>query len=262
MTEYKCSSCEYVSDLKRNVLRHISNTRSCDSDTKKVVEIVSEISCEYCNKVFASRPNLTKHLKNSCKNKNNANNNAKDEEIRILKLKLELSEAKNSKVCVNINTTNNTTNNIHNNTQNTCKKINNYTNTSLDKITDAMYNNILQNADEPYMIIASLIECVHFNPNIPENHNIYISNRSSSNKHVCIRTNGVWGLVNKKTEIDNLIYDKETNISDWLASKGEQNKRSQKVFNDYKNAKYTKMIREDVELLLYNNRGIIQKRHD
>lgn len=269
MTKYKCSSCEYISDLKLNVTRHIASIKSCGTGEKKIIEIVSEIVCEYCDKKFTSRPNLTKHLKNSCKKMNDMKNDM-EEEIRILKLKLELSEAKNEKVSVNINnnntinnTNNNTTNN--NNIQNTCI-INNYIDTSLDKITDAMYNDILKNVDEGYMIIAALIEIVHFNANIPENHNIYISNKSNSNKFVCIRKNGVWGLANKKAEIDNLIHDKETNFSDWLAAKGGQNKKSQKVFNDYKNTKRTdedipKLIREDVELLLYNNRNLINKKN-
>lgn len=98
---YKCSLCGYSSDLKRNVAKHINSVISCGAGEKKIIEIISNVFCEYCNKTFATTQNLTKHQKNSCKNKIYIMNNKKDEEIR--KLKLEIMKVKNAKLFASIN---------------------------------------------------------------------------------------------------------------------------------------------------------------
>jgi len=69
MTEYSCSVCNYTSALKEHVTRHINRKKSCGQGTKEIIEIPNEICCEFCNKQFTSQPNLTFHLKNTCKKK-------------------------------------------------------------------------------------------------------------------------------------------------------------------------------------------------
>ena len=129
--------------------------------------------------------------------------------IRFKKLKEKIKELEERPTTTTIN--NNNTINVY---------VNNYENTSLEKITDKIYNKIIKDADEVYQIIPRMIREIHFNPKIPENHNICLPNRNKNNKHLQIHRNGHLEIVDKNTEVDNLINDKETNISDWILEKG------------------------------------------
>jgi len=239
--EFGCSVCGYTSKKKENVVQHFNRKNSCGIGTKEIIEIPIEIVCEFCNKNFSTKKNLNVHIKNNCKYKN---------EI----LQKQLNEA-NSKIKelekrpTTVNITNN--NNI---------VINNYENTSLDKLTDKIYNKIIQDSDEPYQIIPRLIKHIHCNPNMPENHNIRLSNRNKNNKYLEVYRNDHWEIEDKKAEISNLINDKETNLSDWIEEKGGKYPASLEKFNDYVEQKYepdiANLIKEEVEVLLYNNRQL------
>jgi hypothetical protein len=241
MSEYKCSVCNYKSSQKESTVRHINKKRSCGPGIKEIIEIPIEITCEYCNKNFASTISLRYHSKNNCKFKDNI----KDQEIKELKEKIKNLEKRQ------------TVNNYG-----TMIMINNYENTSLEKLTDKIFAKIINDADEAYQIIPRLIKHIHCNPDIPENHNIRISNRNKNNKYLEVYRNNHWEIEDKKAEIGNLIYDKETNISDWTYEKGEKYPEVLEKFNEYLERKHDEptasLVKEEVEILLYNNRNLIR----
>jgi ElaB/YqjD/DUF883 family membrane-anchored ribosome-binding protein len=244
MTEYSCSVCKYTSEIKENVTRHINKKKTCGFGSKEIIEIPIEIKCEFCNKNFSSPISLNYHIKKTCKYKDDV---LKE---RIKELEKELKEAKKITIGTNINNVN-------------IIIVNNYENTLLDKLTDNVYNKIIKDAEEAYKIIPSLIKQIHFNSSIPENHNIYLSNKNKNNKHLQIFRNGHWEIENKNTEIDNLISDKETNLSDWVTEKGEKYPKAKEKYNEYLEQKYedeeiNKMVKEEVELVLYNGRHLIK----
>jgi ElaB/YqjD/DUF883 family membrane-anchored ribosome-binding protein len=245
MTEYGCSVCGYTSQLKQHVKDHLSRKRSCGPGIKELIEIPIEIICQYCNKKFSTKKTLDFHIKNNCKHKDDA------KDAKIKELEKELRESR--KVTINDNSTN--TYNIF--------IVNNYEDTDLSKLTDKTYNKIIRDSDEAYQIIPRLIKEIHFNPNIPENHNIVLSNRNKNNKHLQVYRNKHWEIEKKDNEIDNLISDKETNLSDWVAEKGEKYPEAKEKFNEYLEQKYddvdtVKLVKENVELVLYNNRHMIK----
>ncbi len=88
MTEYKCSICNYSSS-KYNVNRHIIKENRCGEGDRKLVEIFSldENKCEYCKKIFSTKPILSHHNK-ICKVKKLQ----VEEENHIIKEKLAISE--------------------------------------------------------------------------------------------------------------------------------------------------------------------------
>jgi len=167
--EFGCSVCEYTSAIKLSVVRHINKKQSCGPGIKEIIEIPIEIKCEYCNKLFTTSLHLTRHQKNNCK----AKIDILEEKNKKLERQLKEME-KQLKEKSSATTINNNTINVY---------INNYENTSLDKITDKVYNEIINDSDEPYQIIPRFIKHLHCNPNIPENHNIRISNRNKNNKY-------------------------------------------------------------------------------
>ncbi len=238
--EYGCSICEFMSPDKRTVVRHINRKKICGSGVRELVEIPVEIICEFCEKEFTIKSNLERHIKNTCKQKDII------KDIKIKELEKKIKELEKRPITIN---------NIINNIQ-----VNNYENTSLDKLTDKIYNKIIKDADEPYQIIPRLIKHIHCNPSIPENHNIRLSNRNKNNKYLEVFRNNQWEIEDKKNEIGNLINDKETSISDWIDEKGEKYPEALEKFNDYLEQKYepdiASLIKEEVEILLYNNRQL------
>ena len=49
--EFSCSECNYTSDCKRNLKRHISRKNKCSENVNvHIIEIPIEIIYEFCNK--------------------------------------------------------------------------------------------------------------------------------------------------------------------------------------------------------------------
>lgn len=75
--EFKCSGCNYTSYLKVHVKKHINKKKKC-SENPTIVEVQVDIICNNCNKKYATKNNLKRHLK-TCKTTNNivkeSNNN-------------------------------------------------------------------------------------------------------------------------------------------------------------------------------------------
>ncbi len=245
MTEYQCSTCGYTSSQRSPVIRHLNKLKSCGIGDKKVIEVSIEIKCKYCNKNFSTAKTLAYHIKNTCTHK--------DDVMLEENRKLREENRKLRETSKNVTINDNRVFNI---------MIVNYEDTKFDKISDNTYNKIITDA-ESHQIIPLLIKEVHFNPNIPENHNVYISNRNKNNKHMQVYRNNHWEITNKGTEIDNLISDKETNLSDWIGEKGQKYPDALEKFNEYLEQKYddediSKLIKEEVELVLYNHRHLIK----
>jgi C2H2-type zinc-finger domain/C2H2-type zinc finger len=234
---FKCSACDYSSDKKENVKRHVAKkipcsekkTRSCENQEK-------EISCEYCNRSFTTKAGLRNHVNNSCREL---------DKIRIKELEKKLEEKETSRITIN-NTI------INNNTI----VVNNYFDTSLENITDDVYKKILSKT-EVDKIVMSLIEYIHFNPSMPYNHNIRITNLRD--QYMQIYNEGTWQKIPKSSEIDNMIFEKNTLMKDWVDVNKEMLKQSLlekfELFKDQEEDTNTMTdIKKGVELLLYNKR--------
>ncbi len=82
--EFKCSSCSYCTPYKISAERHINKQKKCGQNPS-IVEVPSVIVCEYCNKSYASRDNLTKHYK-ICEIKESAKKEDLKKEIQRLEI--------------------------------------------------------------------------------------------------------------------------------------------------------------------------------
>lgn len=240
--EYHCSGCSVKMSRKDNMKRHVSGCKG-----SKIIEILKEkLICEYCSNIFLTKKYLNNHIKNNCKAKMNIIND-KDKEIQ--KLQKEIKTLKSKQICQNINvgTINNTNINII---------LVNYEDSNLSKLTDDKINEILEVSDV-YQVVPHLIKEIHFNPEIPENHNVCITNMKSGFMNVY--RNGQWEIVDKKTEIENIINDKETTLSEWAA----RNPEVAEILEVYRTRKYEedneKIMLKESELMLYNGRHVYKK---
>ncbi len=256
--EFACSICNYTSPLKTNVLRHIKKPVHCGQGERKIIEIAVDILCEHCNRTFTLRKNLKSHIDNNvCGIRNiNVTTNvvapnivppnidlAKQiEELKEEVHKLKLEKAKPSTV-------------------NNYFTVNNYYNTDLSVLKDEDFINLIEDS-ENYQLVPRFVKLLHFNSKFPQNHNICISNSTRNNKHVKFIEDGVWQLANKETQINNLIIEKEDNINEWVTGPGSKYPDTAEKFNDYlelKTDEDVKIIKQDIELLLYNGSKLINQ---
>jgi hypothetical protein len=199
--EFRCSICQYVSDSRKNATRHIGRKTKCGEGIPKIIETVVEISCEYCKKTFNTNPSLSRHLKTCKIKKENL-----EEEVKILKEKLAISEALNKKPQT-INQTNNNNTNININ-------LAPWNNPLLPEDVEKYYQHAVKKI---FLAVPTLIKYIHFNSEHPENHNICIKN--ARNKVAKVYNGKEWESIDEDTLIRTLIDDYEHTLEDYAEEK-------------------------------------------
>jgi len=201
MVNYECYNCGYKSINKTHIKRHLSKKNICQKIRENIdlVEceeyilkglsyneycVINDIKpdnnyCVYCKKIYKYASSLKRH-EGSCKNninkvkENNAiisinNNTTAYEFIDLLKTQID-----NQKIQIQLQNEQlqELTKKLENN-DNTEIIINSFNNTNLTFLTNEEIHSCLGNMSESYI---KMLEKIHFNENIPENNNIYLSN--------------------------------------------------------------------------------------
>jgi len=102
-----------------------------------------------------------------------------------------------------------------------------------------------------------MIEKIHFNPDKPENMNLYISNIKS--KHIMMYKENKWTLVNKD-QLDSIYADKDNLIKTWIELNDIKDPELLKNFNKCTNMNETqlKLVYDDIKLMMVNNKNLIK----
>ena len=252
----KCNECQKEFTTTRSLKRHQK---------------------EYCNKLdFFEKDELIKIVKELEKKINNKNinidnNNNKDinidnnKDINIDNNKDNNIDSDKDKMTVNNNTNN--THSYNNNSYNTLNNSGNTTNIiinaygkeDLSHITDNDYKTLFKKCNS---LIPALIELIHFNENKPENKNVYISNIKS--QYVNVYDGKQWNLMNKHELFDDIYDNKCIIIIDKFDDMKEiLNKTTIELFSKFIDKHETKTMKKSmtdkIQLMLYNNRNLIQK---
>ena len=279
MVVHKCTSCEFSTVIKQHYDRHLLSKKhiSCQKlalvsqklgEISQKGEIISQplvalFACKYCDKKYKHKPSLSKHIKYSC-------TKSKDEDLKELVrlMNSQLEQQRNeihqqnsrietqskqierlmSKLEINYNNNINNTINIQNIT------LLNYKDTDVSHLTKDDYKKCIKKV---CFCVMSLIEKIHFNPNKPENMNIYISNMKD--KYVMVYEDGNWILKNKNL-LDRLYDDKELMIEEWIEEN--KDKEMEQFFTKYlknkKDPSTIEMINDEIKLMMYNKKNMIQ----
>lgn len=291
---FTCDKCGKDFDTNFLLNRHITSKRACNTiyninkNYNEKIEIIdkevdikiqeslnSESKCIFCEKMFLNKGNIIRHIQSSCKIKKELIDkknklieikndlifgikklNEKDEEIKYLKKKVE-KLIKNSPNNIIINNT------INNNTQNNyIININSFGNEDLSHITIDDYNKYL-NGFFPGFV--KFIEKVHFDKNMPENHNMCLSNLKSKYMHV-YENNG-WILKERNDVIENLVnkkYDMLVDKYDELEESGKIGEKTIKNFEEfqknYDNEEAQRNTKKDTMLMVYNNKDKVKNK--
>ena len=288
MPTYECKCCIFSTLLKSNFTnhlktdKHIRKSKSVVSPGKSKVspEVVPEkshqndlntdrYSCKYCGQMYKHKQSVTKHIKYSC-----TKNKTEDltELVRLLNLQLEQqknefqvqlqsqtkqidTQSKQIEKLMEKLEINNTYNTNSNNTINVTNiNLLNYKDTDTSHLTNNDYKKCLEQASR---CVLKLIEKVHFNPEKPENMNIYISNMK--NNYMMMYKENKWNLV-KKEEMDSVYNHKEDLIIEWFnLNKDPELIKYFERFVDLKEDKPTaEAVQEEYKLMLFNNRTLIK----
>ena len=294
MVQYICLRCGYTTHIKTIFVRHLLRKKICepilkditipqifdyyclDNKVKTKAKTKSKYICSSCGKEYSSYNSKWRHEKYNCKNKNHDENNMKqlvyllNEQLQETKKHLDkrdeqidkqLTETKSQldKRDKQIESLVKKTGFNITNTQNNIKLLS-YGNTDISHLTENDYINCLNHSN---FCIPHLIKKIHFNPNKPENHNIYISN--IKNCYVMLYDGRKWNLQNRDEAIINLIDDKEMIIEQKLEEWIENGKNYPDImtkFNKYleirENDEILDNIKEEIKITLYNNRSLLQ----
>ena len=299
MVQYNCPRCNYTTFDKSRYINHLKRKKICENinnvlnlneeyvkynifnklekTTKKpqkstlVPQKNTNLVCKFCEKTFSRIDSLNRHLK-KCKKQdllnlvNLLNKQLEGHRIEKEEYKKEKEEYKKElekrnkqidelikKTGVNIGTQNN---NIQNNIQ-----ILAYNNTDISHLTDNDYLKCLKHSN---FCIPHLIKQIHFNPEKPENHNIYISNLK--NNYVMVYDGFKWNIKDRDDSIQSLIDDKETiieqKLEEWIET-GNKFPDIMKKFRRYidkkENDTVLNKIKSEIKLMLFNNRSVVNK---
>ena len=265
---YTCDDCEKAFRSQQNLDYHI---------LKKACKIYS-CYCKYCNKGFTVKTNMYTHIRNSCKEKKKEDNDREDILERLVKLEeknkqleqdhieIEKLKKQNKKIVkeneklkkfVKIDKSIKT-NNINNGTINNNLNVIlvGYGKEDMSKINKDDMIKILQ---QGYDSTLHLTNRVHFNPELPEYNNIYISNMKD--KFAMMFDGKDWILTMKENLIQKIYDDKrsyiETNLDDFINSLTKERQNALKRWLDTaEDHPRIKKIKDDITLMLYNKRKI------
>lgn len=287
MVSYRCERCHKMFDNKTKYTKHINRKFLCDKSLvvpTKIANISRDLTnryqCNYCGKILSTNSNYNRHMSTYCKIKKQQDNEKedllqklikeKDKQNKVIKkqkLKMEemmeiiknIKNIENNIYVQNIDKTDNSkiNNNIQINNNNI--KLLAFGKEDMTHLAGEVYKKIL---NKGFKSIPTLAEQVHFDKNKPENHNVYISNMQ--NNYALIYDGNDWKLKERDSILQQLIDEKTDILSekfDELFVKLDDTtiKKFQR-FLDYKDEdKIVVGIKNDLKLLLYNNKKIPEK---
>jgi len=295
MASYDCKCCNFSTKLKSNYTRHLKTQKhqkvtqsypkcypKLPLQTKKnelakseaySVKPVKHI-CKYCGKEYKHRPGLSRHIKYSCQK--NEDEDLKElvklmnEQLNTINNKLNDSKSDNvrkdqmiKKLTNKLQINNYNTNNV------IVTNILNYKDTDISHLTANDYVRAIQQVNDA---IPTIMKKIHFNPQKPENMNIYIPNMKD--KYLLIFNENEWQIKSRSKEVDDLIDDKYYILKEWY----DENLRDRDINEnmDQESYKFLKqnfekfdaniendgtkqIIKDEIIMFLYNKRNMIIK---
>lgn len=267
MVYYSCMLCGFYNENKCKYERHLQTQKHQETCKSKVSQKSNVFHCKYCGKMYKHKQSVNNHIKYTCKE--NKDEDVK-ELVRLMNLQLQQKDAMLKEQNQEIKTLTNQMEkqakqieklmeklkvpNITNitNIQNNIRLLS-YKDTDISHLTDKDYISSLKKVT---FCVKHLIETIHFNPNKPENMNIYISNMKD--KYLMVYEEGNWNIKNKAQELNDLYESKEMMLEEWLDEEQHKYPDLRDKFNKYLNNKENdaimNSIKEEIQMMMYNKK--------
>ena len=251
MVIHECPRCHYKTSRKSLIRNHFNKKKVCkiEYDDISIEECLKRLNnkihiCEYCKKEYKYRSYLKRHQE-KCNNKNIIEENKKLKEENEMLRQTQVSH----------NTTINGDQINNNNTINI--NINSFKDTDYGKIQ----NEVKKCVKNGQFNIHKFIELVHGNKDIPENHNIMITDAREKKimeydgNSFKMRDSGLLGLdkllkeTNEKIEKD-IIDDDVVDFSNELMEH----------YNSSNDTRKNEILK-GIAVVLYNNKDMVKETH-
>ena len=290
MVLYKCENCLKEFNKKSNYKAHLNKKYPCNksqSKNKDKKSICTEIGanapksaqdqnskfeCRFCFKNFTRKSSLNRHY-TRCKLKKDSLlkeelfklllDNQKKQQIQqeqyqeqISNLQKQISKLTDKPNTINYNTYNTQNNNIIN--------VLAYNKTDISHLKDKDYNKVLRRGN---FCVPNLVDAIHFNPNKPENHNIYIPNMKTG--YIMCWNGESWDIRNREDVIDD-IYDEKSNllidkVDEWedIGYKLDPiiMTKFKRFLSKMEDDMVKNKVKEEIRFLLYNKRNQIKNKN-
>lgn len=253
MSTFECKLCLRKFTSKRNLTNH-ENKQVCLKKGSK---------CLYCKEEFSNKHQKAEHIKkfhfvehNLTKQIDKLNKQI-DSKTKCIKIENTINNNCNNKYYQNTNCNVNYINNII---------INKFGEEDYSKLTFKEKYNILKKG---FYAPLSLTEKIHFNRNIPENHNIQIGNLKD--KYGKIFNGERWITIDKKKLLEDLMLNKTNYLQELLEddkyggklskTNKESLERVTTINEDTCSLELKRAYKEllkDMLLLIYNNRDLTE----
>jgi hypothetical protein len=260
MAEFKCSLCDYKSYIKSCVESHIKRKNKCvDTDEIPTVIVINndKVVCDFCNKSYSTKENLSRHVKYFCKKKGDVSSILL-QRIEDLEKRLKDKDEDKHKEVTNITNINNTDNSVNTNIDNrTIIVINSYKDPCLDHLTDEDYERAIKKI---FMSVPYFLEKMFLNKKVPENHSILVTNLKDGS-YAKVHDGKGWKTIEQEKVINTIVDDSEY----ILEQHAEDNPELMKCIERYKKIKEAggksveKEIRSGVKTLLYDGKEMVKE---
>ena len=264
MVGYSCIECNFTTLIRSHYTRHTQTNKHLELNKTQYINQkntnTTMNTCKYCDKEFKYMQSMYRHIKYTCKqNKDedikelvrlmNLKLEQKDKELELHKKQLESQGKQIEKLMCKLQI------NVHANVINNIQLLP-YKETDYSHLTEKDYVGAIKKVN---FCVKNIIEKIHFNPDKPENMNIYISNLKD--KYMMMYEEGNWNIKSKK-EIERVYSDKEMLLDDWLDREQHKYPELKDKFMRYINNKEDddtlNMIKDDIKVMLYNKKNLIE----
>ncbi len=256
MVKYQCPRCNFESDRIAALNKHINNKKLCPIVIADIIPNENNIiikeekyMCNVCNNSYNNKSYLKNH-----KCSPNINNNVINlllEKMNGMENTLSILVAQQNNITVNAIAAQNFTNN---NSSMNVFVLNDFEKTKIDHITATKaiyYMNKCMGA------IPKVIEDIHYNPDIPENHNAYITNRKT--KSAQYLNEGKWITMDGEELAEKMMLRYHANLFHTMSDNPRIVEEYPNITDSY-NRYYgltegkEKKICNDIMDIMYNNR--------
>ena len=243
---YTCKYCQKTFKFKQGMYRHIKLycKKSEDEDLKELVRLMNEQLEEKDRELEERDKTVEVCLRKQEKYEKQQERNNKI--IKKLTDKLQITNYSQNNVVVN--------NNI---------RLLNYKDTDVSHLTSTDFISAINQVNYATL---DLIKRIHFNPQKPENMNIYIPN--IKDKYVVMFKENAWQIQTRNKEVDDLMDDKYMLLREWydenIGDVSEDEYRTlKKNFERFDahidDTKVRDIVKNEIIMFLYNKRNMIVK---
>ena len=259
MVLYVCPRCGYSANRKGNIRTHLSKKKPCDiifNDTDRSYLLKN---LNMCNKEIDSivEPSSPTKPKSSSKKKYKLpviKSSEENEKFLISQLAAKDAQIEKLIECVTKQKNKST---VTFNKKNTVHvHLNAHHATDFSHITDKDYYRIMNHA---VGAIREFVCKAHFDPAVPQNNNIYISNLR--NNHVMLFDGKNWNIQDRDSALELLIdrseFTMEQKLEEWIESQKyypDVMKRFQLYLDHKEEDEVRNNIKEQIKMVLYNKR--------